>query len=220
MLARLKPGARTMSLHHQREYWQRQLRLLARHVRHANAAWSESGRRARTAELVTVFQGVNAWLRATGVDHWICYGTLLGWWREQRILPHDRDVDFAAPAGAYAELKAAADRLPRGFTLHDTSHRHGGPKLYVSHRGWEADIYFLVEEHGQLRTILDSPNPGDTAPFPREWFYPARTVEFLGGPTQVPAELQRYLEHTYGYTGPEAELDPVTRYYRPVRRRG
>jgi phosphorylcholine metabolism protein LicD len=208
-----------MPLRHHWDYLRRQGRVLVRHVRYADAAWSESGRRARAAALATLFRTVNAWLRESGAEHWICYGTLLGWWREQRILAHDRDVDFAAPVGAYAQLKAAAGRLPPGFTLHDTSHRHGGPKLYINYRGWEADIYFLVEENGRLRTILHSPNPGDTAPFPREWFYPARTVNFCGAPTQVPAQPESYLAHTYGYTGPDAELDPVTRYYRPARRR-
>ncbi len=196
----------------------RQGRLLLRHLRHADALWSESGRRRREERLVILYRTVNTWLRESGVDHWLCYGTLLGWWREGRILAHDRDVDFAAPVAAYETLKAAAPRLPHGFTLHDTSHQHNGPKLYLSHRGWEADIYFLAEEAGRLHAILNSPNPGDTAPFPRDWFYPARTVDFHGAPTAVPAEPQAYLEHTYGYTGPDAELDPVTRYYRPRKR--
>jgi|LauGreDrversion4_1035100.scaffolds.fasta_scaffold04952_3 hypothetical protein len=204
-----------MSLAHKWDYLRRQIRVLVRHVRYADAAWSESGRRSKSEALVTLFRTVNAWLRESGAEHWICYGTLLGFWREGRILMHDRDVDFAAPTTAYETLKAAAARLPPGFTLHDTSHRHNGPKLYISYRGWEADIYFMIEEHGRLHAILTSPNPGDTAPFPREWFYPARTADFLGTPTQVPPEPELYLKHTYGYTGADAELDPVTRYYRP-----
>lgn len=207
-----------MSLAHKWADFHRQGRLLVRHLRHADANWSEAGRRRRDEHLATLFCTVNAWLRESGVDHWICYGTLLGWWREGRILSHDRDVDFAAPAEAYATLKAAAARLPRGFKLHDTSHKHGGPKLYISWRGWEADIYFLVSENGTLHAILDSPNPGDTLPFPRDWFYPARTVDFMGEPTAIPPQPESYLKHTYGYTGPDAELDPVTRYYRPRRR--
>jgi hypothetical protein len=206
-----------MSLAHKWDYLRRQVRVLVRHVRYADAAWSKSGHRARSEALVTLFRTVNAWLRESGAEHWICYGTLLGFWREGRILAHDRDVDFAAPTEAYGMLKAAASRLPPGFKLHDTSHRNNGPKLYISYHGWEADIYFMIEEHGRLRAILNSPNPGDTAPFPREWFYPARTADFLGTPTQVPPEPELYLKHTYGYTGADAEFDPVTRYYRPRR---
>jgi len=204
-----------MSLRHSCQDISRHLRLLVRHVRYADSAWSESGRRARANALETLFRGVNAWLRETGVDHWIYFGTLLGWWREGRILAHDRDVDFAVPFATYDQVKAAAARLPRGFTLHDTSHRHGGPKLYISYRGWEADLYFLVEQEGRLHPILNSTLPGDTAPFPREWFYPARDAVFLGVVTRVPPEPESYLKNTYGYTGPDAELDPVTRYYRP-----
>jgi phosphorylcholine metabolism protein LicD len=208
-----------MSFAHSWSYIHRQGRLLVRHVRYADSAWSEAGRNARAEALATLFRTVNTWLQENKVDHWICYGTLLGWWREGRILAHDRDVDFAAPFDAYAQLKAAAASLPKGFSLYDTSHRHGGPKLYISYRGWEADIYFLRESEGRLHAILKSPNPGDTAPFPREWFYPAQTVDFLGQKTQVPPEPEHYLVHTYGYTGPDAELDPITRYYRPRTRR-
>jgi hypothetical protein len=204
-----------MSLVHSLDSARRQLRLLVRHVRYADALWSDPGRKTRAEALATLFRTVNAWLREARVDHWICYGTLLGWWREGRILAHDRDVDFAVPVDAYERLKAAAVRLPKGFSLHDTSHRHGGPKLYVNYRGWDADLYFLTETDGRLHPLLKSLNPGDTAPFPREWFYPARTADFLGEETRVPNEPERYLTHTYGYTGADAELDPVTRYYRP-----
>jgi hypothetical protein len=145
--------------------WQRQLRLLGHRLRLA-------GRRdaVRGPALTALFRGVNAWLRAVGTDHWLAYGTLLGWYREKAILPHDTDVDFGAPLAAYEVLRYAGGRLPPGFVLRDSSHRHHGPKLYVTYAGWEADLYFYAEADGLMRSTERSRNPGETEPFPRGSF--------------------------------------------------
>ena len=118
---------------------------------------------------------------------------------------------------SYARLRDTGHRLPAGFTLHDTSHRHRGPKLYVSYRGWDADIYFYEENAGTMRSLEHSQNPGDVAPFPREYFHPRQPATFLGEPTFVPAQPEAWLKHIYHYIGPDAIRDPVTRYFRPRR---
>jgi hypothetical protein len=190
--------------------WRRQLRLLGRHVRTVGRE-----RAARRRELVELFHGVNAWLREVGVVHWLAYGTLLGWHRERALLAHDVDVDFGATVAGYETLRRAGGRLPRGFTLRDSSHRHLGPKLYVTFRGREADIYFYEEREGQLRPLLRSREPGDAIPLPRAWIEPREAVAFLGATTYVPAEPVKCLETFYGYIGPDAVRDPATRYFRP-----
>lgn len=190
----------------------RDSRLLLRHVRFGLA-----GRAARHQALATLFRTVNGHLRALGIDYWLAYGTLLGWHREGRILAHDYDVDFGLMEEHYPRLKETAARLPRGFTLHDTSHRHLGPKLYVEHRGWEADLYFFRATGDSLHMLERSLNPGEIAPFPRAWMFPLQPATMLGEATQVPAQPLPYLVHTYGYIGPDAVRDPVTRYFRPRR---
>lgn len=191
-------------------YWPRQARLLFRHLRYG---WR--GAPARTRELESLFLAVNAWLRACEVDHWLAYGTLLGWFRERRLLAHDTDVDFGAPIEAYEVLRHAASRLPAGFILRDSSHRHLGPKLYVSRHDWEADIYFYRAEAGQLQSTERTRNPGEAAPFPREFVFPLQTVTMLGAEARVPAQPELLLRHHYRYLGPDAVRDPVTRYFRP-----
>lgn len=195
----------------------RQLRLARRHLVYGPPGTWAYRRAARDAALAHVFRRVNAHLRALGGDYWIVYGTLLGWHRGGRILPHDADVDFGAPVGRYAEILASADRLPPGFTLRDTSHRHHGPKLCFDYRGWEADVYFFTENGGRLRSTERSRNPGDMVPFPRAYFYPPQPATFLGETTFVPAQVLPYLEHIYRYVGANAVRDPVTRYFRPRR---
>jgi hypothetical protein len=196
----------------------RQLRLLRRHLRYGPPGCQHFGHAARMQALTTLYCGVNTYLRELGVDYWLVYGTLLGWHREGRILAHDADVDFGAPVDCFDRIWAARHRLPAGFTLYDTSHRHLGPKLYCEYRGWEADLYFYREAGGKLWSTERSPNPGDTKPFPRSFFYPRQPATFLGEPTWVPAQTIAYLEHTYAYIGPDAVRNPVTRYFEPRRR--
>jgi hypothetical protein len=194
---------------------QRQWRLVLRHARHGRASFGPVPGAAKTAALETLFRTVNSHLRQLDCGHLIVYGTLLGWHRLGRLLPHDCDVDFGAPLASYPKIRASAAALPRDFTLYDTSHRHHGPKLYIEYRGWEADLYFFREEGDRLRSTEKSANPGETSPFPREWFFPRQPATFLGEATFVPAQPLAYLEHVYRYLGPDAERDPVTRYFRP-----
>ena len=195
----------------------RNLRLLVRHARYGPASFSAQASAAKTAGLTEIFRGVNTHLRGLGVDYALAYGTLLGWHRCGGLLPHDGDVDFAAPVESFPVIWNSRATLPRGFTLHDTSHQHGGPKLYVSHDGWEADIYFYAETAGLLLPFVHSTDPGDAVPFPRNYYFPRQPAVFLGEPTFVPAQPAALLTHLYRYIGPDAERDPVTRYFRPRR---
>lgn len=197
--------------------WRRNVRLLGRHLRHGRASFGEAASPAKARELAALFRTVNAYLRELGVVSFLTYGTLLGWHRDGRPLPHDVDIDLAVPEAEFPRIWAARHRLPAGFRMHDTSHLHPGPKLYVEHRGWEADLYFLREEGDQLRTLERSANPGDMLPFPKSWFFPPQPAVFLDAPVWVPAQPVTYLEHLYHYLGTDAERDPVTRYFRPKR---
>ena len=194
---------------------QRQWRLVVRHARYGRASFTAVPSAAKSATLATLFRTVNAHLRRLPCDYWLVYGTLLGWHREGNLLAHDHDVDFGVPVAEFAKVWASRAALPPGFTMYDTSHRHHGPKLYVAHHGWEADIYFFIEHEGRLHSSERSANPGDMLPFPREWFYPPRATGLLGEPTWVPAQPEPYLGHVYRYLGPDAVRDPVTRYFRP-----
>jgi hypothetical protein len=193
----------------------RQARVLARNVRYSRRLRGRAGLDAQRAGLEAVYRATNSFLARLGVEYWLVYGTLLGYHREGRLLEGDRDVDFGAHEREYARIWQARDLLLPGCRMYDTSHKHHGPKLYVVHRGWEADIYFYRDEGGRLQSWEKSRNPGDMAPFPREFVYPLRAVTFLDEPTRVPHYAEAYLVHTYGYIGRDAVRDPKTGYWRP-----
>lgn len=165
--------------------------------------------RDRSAALTRLFHVTNELLQHSGVPYWLDCGTLLGWYREGGLIPWDYDIDFGLPEEVYPQLRDA--RLPRGFTLHDTSFKYGCPKLYVAHHGWEADLYFYRRTPDGGRycpCILDFPCYGE--PFPER---PPQAATFLGRPTLVPADPEAYLRRQFGFLGRGGVRDPVTGLY-------
>ncbi len=190
-------------------------RVLGRRVRYSRLVWGARQAAVVQAELKRLYAGVNGFLYSLGVEYWLAYGTLLGYYREGAIIAGDYDVDFGASLSAYGVIWAARARLPAGFTLYDTSHRHRGPKLYVARHGWEADIYFYQDLGWQLRSYEKNPRGGDRLPFPRDHIYPVRPATFLGAPTYVPHDPLAHLRHLYGYLGADGIRDPRTGYWSP-----
>lgn len=168
----------------------------------------------RKLELLrTFYEATNSFLKDLGVDYWLSYGTLLGWYRERGIIAHDIDIDYAASTDAFELIWQNRDRLPSGFKLFDTSENHNGPKLFFSYKGFDADIYFYEKREGKMYPTLISSIPSDMIEFPQEWIYPLEEVTFLGAKTKVPSAPKAYLEHCYGYIGKNAAFDKKTGYY-------
>lgn len=191
----------------------RQVRVLLRNLRYSRLLGRRRQQMAIQSALTQVYLVTNRFLHHLHIDYWLVYGTLLGWHRTGEIIPGDRDVDFGAHERHYTQIWAARSALPPGFRMFDTSHRHDGPKLYVVHRGWEADIYFYKDANDRLQSYERSNNLGDMQPFPKGFVYPLRPATFLGEATYVPQDALSYLEHTYGYIGFDAVKDPKTGYW-------
>ena len=188
-------------------------RLLVRHIRFFRP-WQRENR-AKMRVLDTLFKEVNRYLRSLGGDYWLAYGTLLGYYRNRRILAHDSDVDFGAHEKTFDRIWDNRGKLSPGFKMYDTSSRHRGPKLYIAHKGWEADIYFYEDAGSHLRSYEQSRYPGEYRPFPKAYVYPLETTTFLGSETRVPCQTQRLLGHHYGYIGENAVRDKETGYWYP-----
>ena len=199
------------------ETWQRNLRLVLRHIRFFRP-WDPVNK-ARVAALEDLFRGVNRFLRDLEIDYWLVFGTLLGYHREGGIISFDYDIDFGAHERDYQKILKHRGTLPHGFRMYDTSHRHPGPKLYIAYKGWEADIYFYEERDATLQCLLNSDVQGDKRPFPESYVYPLRETTFLGEKTFIPNQVEPYLVHMYGYIGRDAWQDRKTGYWHPRDRR-
>lgn len=188
-------------------------RLLGRRARYSRLVYGARRAAVVRAELEQIYQATNHFLHSLEVEYWLAYGTLLGYYREGGVIAGDYDVDFGASLSAYRVIWAARRQLPAGFKMYDTSHRHRGPKLYVTWHGWEADIYFYEAAGDQLLSLEKRPWAGDRQPFPRGQIYPIHPAIFLGAPTYIPNDPLVHLVHMYGYIGADGIKDPRTGYW-------
>jgi hypothetical protein len=193
----------------------RQGRILARHIRHSRLVLGDSREAVIRERLAQVFKTTNRFLNDLGVEYWLVYGTLLGYYRNGDLIRGDWDIDFGAHEQEYEKIWTARHRLPVGFRMYDTSHKHRGPKLYVTWKGWEADIYFYKEIREQVQSYEKSRYLNETQPCPRAFIYPVKPAVFLGEPTSIPNDPLAYLLHTYHYIGEDGVRDPKTGYWRP-----
>jgi len=168
----------------------------------------------RKIEILKKFYEIsNTFLHELGVDYWLAYGTLLGYYREKGILKHDIDLDYGAPESSFDKIWNNKHLLPRELRLYNTSFKHRGPKLFFSYKGFDADIYFYEEKGDRLEPFLISSIPADMQALPVDFIYPLQPVDFLGLNTFVPAQSEKYLEHCYGYIGTNAIFDKQTGYW-------
>lgn len=170
--------------------------------------------RART-RLRELYLTLNQFLQDLEVDYWLAYGTLLGYHRESDLILGDHDIDVALLARDYQKVKDFQHRLPAGFHLVDTSAQHGGPKLYLRHGLFAADLYFYEERDQHLRLYLRSHLIADRTPVPKDLILPTRPARFLGQATRVPNQVEELLKWTYGYLGPDGRQDPETGFWLP-----
>ncbi len=168
----------------------------------------------KLAILEHLFCVVNDFLHRSGSTYWITYGTLLGHVRDRALMPHDQDIDFALPVREYDGIIGSARRLPVGFSLHDSSRYHNGPKLYISYKGYDADLYFFRDAGENLQSCeRDKNNSRYMLPVDRHLILPVRPAIFLGHETFVPAQADQYLSFVYGYTGADAKFNRVTHFW-------
>ena len=196
----------------------RTLRISWRDLRYSRFIYPKGPEDAILNELCSLFVTVNGLLNNLGVDYWLEFGTLLGFYREKHLIRGDEDVDFGAQAKDFNRIWAARHLLPKSYRMVDASRYHNGPKLYfISPTGWEADIYFYKERSDKLQRILNSPYLVDKIPIPKSLIFPTKLSEFLGAQTRIPHKTKDYLEFSYHYIGYDAVIDPVSGYWSPRR---
>jgi phosphorylcholine metabolism protein LicD len=158
----------------------------------------------------------NQFLKDLKVDYWVNFGTLLGFYREQDIIGHDIDIDFGCHERHYPEILANQNKLHPDLTLCDTTSRHNGPKLYMSYKGFDADIYFYKEEENQLYSHEKTDWKNYNAPISPGHVYPTKAFEIKGIKTRIPNDTQAYLKTIYGCLEKGAIRNPETGYWEKV----
>jgi len=190
-----------------------QFLVVMRRLRYSRLLAGPHYREKARAELRQFYLRLNAYLQELEVDYWLAYGTLLGYFRDRDLILGDSDIDFGLRVEDYQRLLDYRHRLPPGFTLVDTSHKHGGPKLYIRCGLFAADLYFYQSEGEHLRLFLNSHYVADRTPVPRSLILPTRPDPFLGQPTRVPNQVEELMLWTYQYLGSDGKLDHATGFW-------
>jgi len=169
----------------------------------------------RLAILRALLQVTGDFLHHLGVEYWLDYGTLLGAYRRQTIIRWDLDVDLSVREEDAEVVRGAGDLLPEGYSLHDTSYRHGGPKFWIGHRGCSADIYTYRKVKGGRRVNLAGVfcSAMDAKTIGEEMLFPLADCALEGRSWPCPAQTRAYLIERYGYLGEDAVRDPKTGAY-------
>lgn len=190
-----------------------QFLVVMRRLRYSRLLAGPNHRHKARAALRQFYLGLNAFLQELDIDYWLAYGTLLGFFRDRDLILGDSDIDFGLRVEDYQRLLDYRHRLPPGYTLVDTSHKHGGPKLYIRCGLFAADLYFYQTEGEQLRLFLNSHYVADRTPVPSSLILPTRPEQFLGQPTRVPNQVEELMRWTYQYLGSDGKLDPATGFW-------
>ncbi|MBV6646817.1 MAG: LicD family protein [Cyclobacteriaceae bacterium] len=163
--------------------------------------------------LQKLFEVANGFLQQIQVEYWLDYGTLLGYHREQGIIPHDIDVDLGVSEKYYHTIWEQRHLLPRGFKMYDTSYKHRGPKLFISYRGLDADLYMYEDLGDSIRCYENAHFQNEIQKCPKKLFFPLKESIFLDQKTLVPVDPEGYLKFLYGYIGSDAKRDLTTGFW-------
>ena len=137
----------------------------------------------------------------------LCYGTLLGYIRENGIMKHDYDFDVGLWFEDYT--KEFEDELKiKGFKLiHQFTGMNGYQAFEQSYEknGVSIDLFYHFSDEKQIWTHVfhrepDTDLPQDKwlvrkLPFTRAEF---KKIDFMGIEAYVPSNSEQYLEETYG----------------------
>jgi hypothetical protein len=176
---------------------------------------------------------VRAQLERLGVDWFLDGGTLLGAWRNGRVIPHDDDFDMAlylprfggvpqlhqlqrslsvpAPYAVrvvttYAYKLEIYDSRSEAFTLPP---RYGGADFHTV----TVDLQIMtLGRDGLARHLHDMLGH---AAVPPEVLLPTGEIECEGHRFRSPHDVEAFLQAQYGYLGTDARFDPASGKYVP-----
>ena len=167
----------------------------------------------RRQVLWELFDLSNQFMQDLGIEYWVNYGTLLGFYRENNIIGHDIDIDFGCAEEHYPYILSMLDKLDPKLTMYDTSFRNLGPKLYMSYKGFDADIYFYKIKDEQLYTFEKTSWGNYNAPIPANLAFPTKELTVNGISTREPNDTKEYLKTIYGSLEKGAVRNSKTGYW-------
>jgi tetratricopeptide (TPR) repeat protein len=140
-------------------------------------------------------------------------GTLLGWWREGKFLPHDKDIDIMLPAATDWETVPAIISGSQDFELIPSEMGHSN---YISMVHVETRLVVDIGHHeyageGQVKSVWRIPGIAEEqSRCTQQSAYRLVRDQWLGREFWRPEDPDRYLTEMYGdWQTPMVDFDTV-----------
>jgi phosphorylcholine metabolism protein LicD len=150
--------------------------------------------------LIELMSDIYAKTSKHNIDIWINYGTLLGQYRENKIIDHDYDIDLATMENNYHLIKQILDYEKYWITPVNFL---GYKFIKVMNRetGVYLDIDFYRIQKNNLRICMPSfLNKPNERKYDRTFVFPLRQVMFESVNVQIPNKPEKILPRYYGPT--------------------
>jgi len=157
------------------------------------------------------------------IDYVLDSGTLLGAYRNEKVIPWDEDADLGLTTDGVEYLRTHRVALEDDYTFQifrskiwDKRSDNSIPGRFVHTKsGVFIDLFEYISSQGKDGQRMMGPLPSrawhnchactghqKTAEFkvPQEWFFPSKECLFEGKQVQCPAQTEKVLEHLYGPT--------------------
>lgn len=138
-----------------------------------------------------------------GLDAFLCYGTLLGIYRDGDFLPHDDDVDLAVvvdlPEGV--DYRQASEQWLIEFEKAGVKCRLPTPSSLNMHcyfEDFDMDLFFIYRIADKPKKVWTHMEGYKTREVNRALFEPLTTIEFKGATFNIPGKVEGFLKDRYG----------------------
>lgn len=128
------------------------------------------------------------------IKFFICFGTLLGAYRDKDFLKGDIDIDFGVFDQKDKRDELRDEFVKRGFTVRLANPKWGGPCLTVQ-RKTIIDIHFFIKKNSHWRCYLKKDK--ECMKFP-DTFNKLEKIKFKGMSFLAPSPIPDFLEYCYG----------------------
>lgn len=148
-------------------------------------------------------------LDEVGVHFWLDFGTLLGIYRDGKLIGHDTDIDLAVLLNDHSP-KIAQSLQKHGFKMKRRYEIEGGAGMEENfkYRQVNLDIFYYTQKEG--RNICHLFPLDENENFVVRELYTTNsgfsTIDFLGHTFNIPGDPDLRLRETYGdYTIPDSK---------------
>ncbi|XP_065186047.1 uncharacterized protein RP689-like [Sycon ciliatum] len=163
-------------------------------------------------------------LEKEGINYWLDCGSLLGAYRNGKMIPHDSDTDVSILGDEEFDRarKALRQNLSDVYSMDDgTSYAE---KIMISQDScgtckFSDDVEcsnvtgdvnkYILRQDGTLQQLYYKFNLGERR-YQHDWVFPLGKMQFEGLTLPCPNNVKAYLEEMYGYLGTDFKYDPVS----------